>query len=285
MFNCLRSRIFLYLPHRNLHHYSLVGILSDIDARSINSNRVCIHRLVLNLSTSLFFSYARRASSLTRIAARWPRAPVNKRLSSDARKKRIHRGRLVSVLPSSSCPLTLALDLSLWPSPSVFSVLPCRIPCLSFPYFYLPVRLFQASRLPVSLPLFPLRLRVPLLRGLKINYKKSPRRELETSFHELRTRHEGHGEEGQGKICPPMNFLARERWPDISDRTFRDRLEDRLLVVAGLASITTTRIEQLSNRIVYETRNKYLQFCWSPKMRIPLFSILSLLSSSPSLIY
>lgn len=137
------------------------------------------------MSFFIFFPpYARWAFSLTRIAARWPRAPVNKRLSSDARKKRIHRGRLVSVLPSSPCPLTLALDLSLFPlHPSSRS--------LFLPYFYLPVRLFQASCLPGSPPLplllFPLRLRVPPLRGLKINYKKSPRRELETSFHERRT--------------------------------------------------------------------------------------------------
>lgn len=71
-----------------------------------------------------FFPRAFGASSLSQIAARWPRAPVNKRLSSDARKNRIHRGRLVSpFLPllllafSSLTPCFYSLSFRSFPPP------------------------------------------------------------------------------------------------------------------------------------------------------------------------
>ena len=95
--------------------------------------------------------------------------PVNKRLSSDARKNQIHRGRLVSgILFSLSLSLSLSLELNFSHSlTSLFSSSSTAI-LLLFP----------------SPSLFTLKLPSSSA-SLKINYKKSTRRELETSFHEL----------------------------------------------------------------------------------------------------
>lgn len=145
------------------------------------------------------------------------------------------------MLPSSSCPLTLALDLSLFPprlSPRSRSLSLSSL--LLFTRSLIPGIVSRCIS-PRFLLLFPLRLRVPPLRGLKINYKKSPRRELETSFHERRTA-EGHVEEGQGEICPPMNFLARGRWPNKrSDISGQNRGSGQ--VCRGAWSITASRID------------------------------------------
>lgn len=69
------------------------------------------------------------ASSLSQIAARWPRAPVNKRLSSDASKNRIHSGRLVSpfFLFSSSLFSSLSRSLAI-SSPYLYSAFVSWLP-------------------------------------------------------------------------------------------------------------------------------------------------------------
>lgn len=122
----------------------------DIDNRSINSSGVPRPSPRSRPVPVPFFRGVRGASSLSQIAARWPRAPVNKRLSSDARKNRIHRARLVSVLPLL---LLLPAALSVCPARSLFPCrsasrsLPTLSPLLLFPFVsFIPSPLIPSQR-------------------------------------------------------------------------------------------------------------------------------------------
>lgn len=226
------------------------------DGQSINSNLwVCIHRLTLSLSSPLFlfFSYTRRASSLTRIAARWPRVPVNKRLSSDARKKRIHRGRLVSVLSplrpvlSPSFDLSLLLSLLLFLSLFVTLSLCPAFPSLSSPFFTF-IYPFVYSRHRVSLDRLSLLvstfslydftfLPCEVWRLITKNHRDAnwKRRSWNDGEQLL-----GHREQGQREreICMYVHrwtFWPRGRWPNKRPDVSWARSEKRMAVTIGFS--------------------------------------------------
>ena len=179
------------------------------------------------------------ASSLSRIAAaRWPRAPVNKRLSSDARKNRIHRARLVS--PSSSLSLLsfyiyIYIHIFHRCSPLFLRFYPLSLPFLFFPppprlaffpsflsvlHFVSPFSILSLLLPPLLPPLLPLlslsvgflELYVAMHGCERINYKKM-RGDANSKRDSTKQR------AGRGSARPTFSPPRGERDGPISDRS------------------------------------------------------------------